>query len=105
MSTNRDKKHKRKRLSPYTVAGMIVFCLVLFGTVAYKTITLKAQSSAYEKQIEQLHEQKKKLEAEQEEIEEFKKHVETDDYTEEVAREKLGLVHEGEIVFKPEKKK
>lgn len=105
MSTNYRGKHKRKRLSPYTVAGMIIFCLVLSGTVAYKTITLKAQSTTYEKQIEQLREQKKKLDAEKEEIKEFKKHVKTDEYTEEVAREKLGLVHEGEIVFKPEKNK
>lgn len=39
----------------------------------------------------------------QAEIKEFKKHAKTDDYVEEIAREKLGLVHKGEIVFKPEK--
>ena len=79
------------------------FCLVLCGTVTYKTATLKSQSKSYQKQIEQLKEQKSELKDEQAEIKEFKKHAKTDDYVEEIAREKLGLVHKGEIVFKPEK--
>ena len=36
------------------------------------------------------------------EIEEFKDYVKTDEYVEEVAREKFGLVHKGEIIFEPE---
>ena len=75
----------------------------LYGTVTYKTATLKSQSKSYQKQIEQLKEQKSELKDEQAEIKEFKKHAKTDDYVEEIAREKLGLVHKGEIVFKPEK--
>ena len=34
------------------------------------------------------------------ELEEFKKYTQTQAYIEEVAKEKLGLVREGEIVFK-----
>ena len=79
MSASRGKRRRKKKLSPFTLAGVIVLCLVLCGTVTYKTATLKSQSKSY------------------------KKHAKTDDYVEEIAREKLGLVHKGEIVFKPEK--
>ena len=37
------------------------------------------------------------------ELEEYEKYVQTKKYVEEVAREKLGLVYENEIIFKPEK--
>ena len=43
------------------------------------------------------------IEAEQErtkEIEEYEKYTQTKKYIEEVAKDKLGLVHEGEIIFK-----
>lgn len=103
MSASRGKRRGKKKLNPFTLAGVIVLCLVLCGTVTYKTATLKSQSKSYQKQIEQLKEQKSELKDEQAEIKEFKKHAKTDDYVEEIAREKLGLVHKGEIVFKPEK--
>ena len=35
-----------------------------------------------------------------EDIEEYRKYTETREYIEEVAREKLGLVYEGEVIFK-----
>ena len=36
------------------------------------------------------------------EIDELEKYVSTDEYVEEVAKDKLGLVHENEIIFKAE---
>lgn len=55
------KRRRKKKLSPFTLAGVIVLCLVLCGTVTYKTATLKSQSKSYQKQIEQLKEQKSEL--------------------------------------------
>ena len=37
-----------------------------------------------------------------EEIEEYKQYTKSREYIEEVAREKLGLVYEGEVIFKEE---
>ena len=37
-----------------------------------------------------------------EEIEEYRKYTQTQKYVEEVAKEKLGLVNENEIIFKSE---
>ena len=38
-----------------------------------------------------------------EDIEEYGKYTKTTKFVEEVAKDKLGLVYEGEIIFKPEK--
>ena len=40
------------------------------------------------------------LEQRAEEIEEYKQYTKSREYIEEVAREKLGLVYEGEVIFK-----
>lgn len=101
---SRYSKPKRKKLSPYTVLGIIILCVVLCGTVTYKRIVLNRQSRAYAAKIEQLEEEQKVQEDCAEELKEFKKYVETDEYIEEIARDKLGLVHEGEIIFEPEDK-
>lgn len=100
----RYSKPKKKKLSPYTVLGIIILCIVLCGTVTYKRIVLNRQGKVYAAKIEQLQEEQKAQEKRTEELKEFKKYVETDEYIEEIARDKLGLVHEGEIVFEPEDK-
>lgn len=99
------RRVKRKKLSPYTVAGVIVLCLVLCGTVTYKEIKLRKQSVTYEAQIQKLTDEQKELAKEKEELKEFKEYVKTDEYVEEIARDKLGLVYQDEIVFEPSDKK
>ena len=53
---------------------------------AAREIALEEQIAAEEKRAQ--------------EIEEFRKYTKTKKYAEEVAKDKLGLVHEGEIIFK-----
>ena len=98
------RRRKKKRLSPATVLGVIVLTLVLGGTMLYQQFSLKAEGREYTSQIKELKKEQKKLEQEQEELEEFKEYVKTDSYAEEIARDKFGLVHKGEIVFEPEEK-
>ena len=71
-------------------------------TCALPIYTLKAKGQEYAAQIKELEKQKKECSKEKKEIEEFKDYVKTDEYVEEVAREKFGLVHKGEIIFEPE---
>lgn len=101
---SRYTRPKKKKISPYTMLGIIILCVVLCGTVTYKRIALNRQSKEYNTQIEQLEAEQKEQEERTEELKEFKKYVKTDEYIEEIARDKLGLVHEGEIVFEPEDK-
>ncbi|MBR1744275.1 MAG: septum formation initiator family protein [Lachnospiraceae bacterium] len=91
-------------MSPVTVIGAIVLTVALCGTFGYKQYTLGVQKAEYANQIKDLQKQKKKLELEKEDLKSFAEYVKTDEYAEEVAREKLGLVHKGEILFVPEEK-
>ena len=95
-------RKRRKRLSPATVFGVIVMTMVICGILFYKQSVLQAQGKECINQIKELEKQKKECSKEKKEIEEFKDYVKTDEYVEEVAREKFGLVHKGEIIFEPE---
>ena len=61
----------------------------------------KIDAKAQEKS--QLEEQIAAEQERAEDIEEFGKEVQTKGYIEDIAREKLGLVYEGEILFKEDK--
>lgn len=70
--------------------------------VAVKSVELREKRATYLAREEQLMQE---IEAEQErteDIEEYQKYTQTKKYVEEVAKEKLGLVYEGEIIFKDE---
>ena len=76
--------------------------LMVLIVVSVKSIELRQKQEAYAARIEQLQEQ---VEAENQralEIEEYGKYTQTKKYVEEVAKDKLGLVYEGEIIFKSE---
>ncbi len=45
---------------------------------------------------------KRKKQIRAKELEEYEEYVKTDEYVEEVAREKLGLVYKDEIIFEPD---
>ena len=97
-------RRNRKRMSPVTIVGAIVLTLVLCGTFGYKQYALSVQKSECESQIKELQKQKKNLVLEREDLKTFSEYVKTDEYAEEIAREKLGLVHKDEIIFVPEEK-
>lgn len=56
-----------------------------------------------QRKLDVLAKEKEDLLEEQQEISDYSAYVKTKQYIEEVAREKLGLVYEDEIVFKAEK--
>ncbi len=103
MQRNR-KRMSPKKMSPVTVVGAVVLTTVLCGTFGYKQYVLGVQKTEYAAQIRELQKQKRNLALEREDLRTFADYVKTDEYAEEVAREKLGLVHKGEILFVPENK-
>lgn len=90
------RKKKQNRLGMITV-GVIValFCTVIM----VKSTELKHKRDDYSKKIESLESQIADEEARTRELEEYEKYTKTSKYVEEVAKEKLGLVYEDEIVF------
>ncbi len=77
-------------------AFAIIILIVVVGT---NSISLKQKEENYaarEKELLELIEQEEKRAAE---LEEFATYTKTKKYAEEVAKDKLGLVYENEIIF------
>ncbi len=82
------------------LAGIAV---ILLTTVVFiRSVSLYQKLHQYETKIESLETQIESEEARSNEISEFEKYTTTRKYIEEVAKEKLGLVYPGEIIFKDE---
>ena len=95
----RSAKKRQNRFSVTLVIIVVILLAVVLGVGKYNN---REKLAEYEKQKEQLAAQ---IESEQEratEIEEYEKYTKTKKYAEEVAKEKLGLVGEDEIIFKSE---
>lgn len=92
------KAQNYKRSMVLITMAMIVMCAVIFvAGMGLQTRNKKLQAQEIELQA-QLEEE----ELRSEEIDELTKYVGTDEYVEAVAKEKLGLVHKGEILFRAE---
>lgn len=98
------RSRRRKKMSRATVFGVILVAIVLCGTMLYKQNAIKAEGKEYAAQIKELQKESKALKKEKEDLKDFKDYVETDEYVEEIAREKFGLVYKGEIIFKSDEK-
>ena len=91
------RKRQQNRFSMFLVTLVVVMILVL---VWVRSVELHSKIDAKAAEVELLEEQ---IEAEQQraiEIEALGKEVQTKGYIEDIAREKLGLVYEDEILFK-----
>lgn len=91
------RKRHQNRFSMFLVSLVVVMILVLVqvGSISlqHKIDAKAAEAALLDAQIEA--EEQRSLE-----IAEFGKEVQTKGYIEKIAREKLGLVYEGEILFK-----
>lgn len=76
--------------------------LMMLLVVTVKSAELREKRATYMAKEEALMEEIEAEQARTEEIAEYEKYTQTKKYVEEVAKEKLGLVYEGEIIFKDE---
>ena len=81
---------------------VLMVVLMLLVVVSVKSVELRQKLEAYQAEEKALQEQIDAENARTQEIEEYRKYTQTKKYVEEVAKEKLGLVNEGEIIYKPE---
>lgn len=100
----RTKRRSRWRIQRHrgSVFAISAVVLLLFVVVSMSSISLRAKEAEYQAQEEELKQQLKEEEARTEEIKELGEYVGTDEYVEDVAKEKLGLIHENEIILKAE---
>ena len=93
------RKKRQNRLAMVMVTMVVLMMLVV---VAVKSVELKERKESYDIKIEELQAEIDAERARTDEIEEYKKYTQTKKYVEEIAKDKLGLVYEGEIIFKDE---
>lgn len=93
------RRKRQNKFGMFLVTTVIVMMLIV---VAVKSIELRQKLVVYQEKEQQLMEQIEDEELRSEEIAEYEKYTQTKKYIEEVAKDKLGLVNEGEIIFKDE---
>lgn len=95
---NRQQKRlSRHKRSILCISSVIILLVVV---VSVSGVTLQTKNKAYIAQEQELQKQIDEEKARAQEIEELEQYVGTDEYVEQTAKDKLGLVHEGEIIFK-----
>ena len=93
----KSRRNRRSHKGTVSVSIIVVAFLIIMSTQIYK---LKEKDEAYAVQYEEL---KKQYDAESERAEEIEGLAEdmlSQEYIEDVAKSKLGLVYDNEIVFK-----
>ena len=94
-------RYKRRRLT--NRAGIVwasIVVLILVTVVSVKSIGLMQKAREYQEKEQQLQQQIEYENQRSEDIAEFERYTETRKYIEDTAKEKLGLVYPGEIIFK-----
>ena len=94
------RKRRQNKFSMFLVTLVVVMILV---AVAVKRVEIEAKMEVNQAKIEQLNGQIASEEARAEEIRQYEKYTQTKGFVEEIAHDKLGLVYEGEIIFRKDK--
>ncbi|MDY6335198.1 MAG: septum formation initiator family protein [Lachnospiraceae bacterium] len=80
--------------------ALVVLLMVI--VIGYKALGLKETLDANSQKEAELQQQLDDENKRAKDIEEYAKYTKTRKYVEEIAKEKLGLVHDGETVYKNE---
>ena len=94
-------RKKRQNRTGMLLVTMVVLMMLVVVTI--KSVELRGKKEVYEQKEIALQEENDAEKLRTEEIEEYGKYTQTKKYVEELAKDKLGLVYEGEIIFKDEK--
>ncbi|MBQ7370488.1 MAG: septum formation initiator family protein [Blautia sp.] len=98
-TANKGKRKKSIGANHLGMVGVIFVASILLGGLIYESHDLASRLSAYEARAAALDEAIEEEKARTEQIDELKRYMKTDAYAEDVARDRLGLVKENEIIF------
>ena len=99
-SEKRRRKVSKRRTQKRNVMLIFAAVLVLFLVLGINGYKLHQKNEELKRQEVELQEQIDEQTARSEEIDELEDYVGTDEYVEDVAKDKLGLVNEGETILK-----
>ena len=95
----RDAAQRRGKLGISTVIVVLIAVFLLRGH------TMDQRNAAYVEELAQLQNKIDAEEARTQDIADLEAYMQTDEYAEQVAKDKLGLVYEDEIIFKQKRTK
>ena len=98
MTFEKSVKHNEQNRLSMWLAAVVVGILIVVILVACAGLISRLHSN--NERIAELNGEIVKERQREQDIEEYKEYTQTREYIEEVAREKLGLVYEGEVIFK-----
>ena len=104
--TRRERELRRKRQKRSAILGMVFALLVVIGLGVLLwngKRSIEAKNVEYEKEIAQLQAQVDEEQKRTNELNEYKKYIQTKKFVEEVAKDKFGLVYPDEIIFRGKK--
>ena len=96
------RKTAAARRNKRTILGITAVVCVLMVMLLVRGQSLKEKLAANEIRKQNLQEQIDAEEQRTDEIDKMKDYIQSNEYAEKIAREKLGLVKDGEILFKEE---
>lgn len=82
--------------------GISLIVCMLFGVLLYQGNSIQERIDSNEEKMDQIAEQIEEQQQRTKEIDELEEYMQTDEYIEKAAQEKLGLLKENEIIFKAE---
>ncbi len=94
------RKRRKKSAHSTSVGIIMILCLIICGALWFKTWQAGQEIAAYQQMKEEIVEQIADEEKNQEVILEKIEYLKSDAFIEDLAREKLGLIYEDEIIFK-----
>lgn len=97
------KRSGKKTSNRVAMIGITVMVAVLLCVLFIQGSKLQGKAQVYAAREAALTEEIEKEKERTQEIEDQKKYIETNQYVEEVARQKLGLVYPNETIYKADK--
>ena len=94
--------YRKRRQNKFGMFLVFLVGIMIGVVVAVRSVDMKATLAENRQREAELQDQIAAEQERAEEIEEMEKYSETLGYTEDVAKEKLGLINEGEIIFRDE---
>lgn len=91
------RKKRQNKFGMFLVTTVVAMLLIV---VAVKSLELRQKLEVYQEKEQILLEQIEQEKEREKEIEEYEKYTQTKKYIEEIAKDKLGLVHDNEIIFR-----
>lgn len=82
--------------------SITVIVLIMIGVMSVQIVDLYEKDQKYSLQEKELEKEKQAELVREKELEEYEKYTQTQEYIEDMAKSRLGLVYEDEIVFKEE---